>query len=211
METIATTLSGLFIKSDAWNKAHILWYESAAQNLKDESVLSWIDRKDYFRGVDIVMKRLYPSLPERERTIKARQTFFNSVIENIKKNPGFRNQKIIAFFLSLKKKYRIALITTNTKPAVKRILKATQAENLFDIIETSNEDEKDDKILVFKRFIEKHGKPIVYIGGDKKDSYDFCNKEGIPAIFSNLEYRQEIKGVKSIHNLQELEFYLNSL
>ena len=60
---IATTLSGLFLKKEPWDKAHILWYEKAAEKLKDESVKNWIKRPDYFRGVDEVMQRLYPNLP----------------------------------------------------------------------------------------------------------------------------------------------------
>ena len=59
---IATTLAGLFIKKEAWDKAHIIWYEEAAKKLNDESVLKWVGRADYFKGVDEVMKKLYSNL-----------------------------------------------------------------------------------------------------------------------------------------------------
>lgn len=38
---LATTLAGLFVKKDAWDKAHVLWYQEAARKLNDDSVLQW--------------------------------------------------------------------------------------------------------------------------------------------------------------------------
>jgi len=201
---LATTLSGLFIKQEAWEKAHILWYKEAAKKLKDNSVLKWIDKPDYFKGVDEVMQRLYPNLAEEERTKTARRMFFDSVIQNIQENPHLKNNKVIDYFSTLKKKYRLALITTNTRKALERILLATNLNGLFDIIEASEESEKDDKIAVFERFTKKYGKPLIYIGGDKKDSFDYCKNHKIQGIFANLEGQEEIEGVKSVHNLEEL-------
>ena len=117
---IATTLAGLFIKRKAWDKAHKIWYEDAAKKLKDTSILKWIGREDYFKGVDTVMQRLYPELNDEQRTIKARQMFFDSVIEYIRQNPDTRNDEIIEYFNSLKSEFRLALITTNTKQALEK-------------------------------------------------------------------------------------------
>lgn len=208
---LATTLSGLFLKQEAWNKAHVLWYRESARKLGDNSVLKWIDKPDYFKGVDEVMKRLYPELSDSERTKKARKMFFDSVIRYIRENPHVKNEEIIKYFKSLKNKFRLALITTNTQEALNKILSATGLESLFDIIETSGESEKDDKILVFQRFIEKYGKPQVYIGGDRKESFDFCKKQEIKCIYANLEREKEIEGVKSVHNLHEIELSIESL
>lgn len=207
---IATNLVGLFIKREAWDKAHILWYENAAKTLNDNSVLKWIGREDYFKGVDEVMQRLYPKLNDEQRTIKARQMYFDSVIENINKNPGFKNQESIEYFLSLKTKYRLALITSNTKQALEKILSATKLSKLFDIIEASEESEKDDKTAVFGRFIKKYGKPLIYIGGSKKESYDYCKEKGIPTIFMNLKNEEELEGIESVHNLEELKDKIES-
>ena len=66
-------------------------------------------------------------------------------------------------------------------------------------------EEKDNKAVVFERFISEHGKPLIYIGGGRKDSYDYCQAQGIQRIFANLEAEEEIEGVKSIHNLEELK------
>ncbi len=201
---IATTLTGLFIKQEPWDEAHTLWYENAAKELNDPSVKEWIGRKDYFKGVDLVMKRLYPSLSDEKRTRKARERFFESVCEYIQKHPEARNDKIVKYFDSLREKYRLALITTNTEEALEKILRMTRLSGLFDIVETSKPEEKDDKILVFRRFMDKYGKPVLYVGGNKKDSFDYCQKNGIPAIFANFESEEEI-GVETVHTLKELK------
>src|SRR3989344_5813108 len=137
---IATTFSGLYIKSTPWKKAHILWFQQASKKLKS--------------------------------------------------------------------KYEIALITTNTAEAINRILKIINLEDLFDIIEASNPDEKDDKTIVFDRFIRIYGKPILYIGGDRKDSFDYCKQHSIRAVFANLEDKEDMSGVESAHNLKEIELKL---
>ena len=208
---IATTLSGLFLSHEPWEKAHVLWYETMAEKLNDPSVKQWIDRPDYFKGVDEVMKRLYPALSDEERTIKARELFFDSVISYIEQNEGVKNQEIINYFKSLKTKYQIALITTNTEKVVDRISSVAHLDGLFDIIECSLPEEKDDKRVVFSRFIKNYGKPIIYIGGGRKDSYDYCAENEIPRVFANLEDDEDIPGVKTIHTLNELEKTIKEL
>ena len=208
---LATTLSGLFIKKEAWDKAHAVWYEDAAKKLNDKSILKWVGKQDYFKGVDDVMQRLYPDLNKEQKTIKARQMFFDSVIKYIKQNPDVRNNKTIDYFSSLKSEYRLALITTNTKQALENILSATKLSDLFDIIEASEESEKDDKIIVFDRFFKKYKKPVIYIGGSRKDSFDYCKNKGIKELFVNFEGEEEIKGTESVHTLEELKQKINSL
>jgi len=208
---IATTLSGLFISSEPWEKAHELWFETWAEKLDDLSILNWIDKPNYFEGVDLVMQIAYPKFTDEQRIIKARETYFDSIIQYIKQNKQVVNLEIAEYFKSLKEKYQLALITTNTQEVTNRILSITNLENLFDIIETSLPEEKDDKILVFNRFIKKHGKPLIYIGGGRKDSYNYCKENNILKIFANLENSEEIDGVKSIHNLEELKEEIGNL
>lgn len=208
---IATTLSGLFLKHEPWDKAHVLWYKKAAEKLKDNSVNKWANRIDYFKGVDEVMKRIYPGLSDDERTIKARESFFSSVCDYVKGHPEARNNSIIEYFNSLKSNYRIALITTNTKNALEKIIELTGLAGFFDIIEVSMPDEKDDKRIVFERFIKKYGKPAVYIGGNRKDSFDYCREKSIPCIFANLEKQPDLEGVESAHNLEELKQRISGL
>ncbi|MEA3330050.1 MAG: HAD hydrolase-like protein [Nanoarchaeota archaeon] len=208
---IATTLSGLFINSLPWSKAHILWFKEAAEKLNDPSVNDWANKLDYFKGVDEVMKRLYPDLIDEHRTSKARKSFFESVCKYIEQHPEVKNQEIVNYFLSLKQDYQIALITTNTQESIDRILSISGLENLFDIVELSNQEEKDDKKAVFDRFIKNHNKPLLYIGGGRKDSYDYCAEFGINRVFANFEGKEEIKGVKSVHNLGKLKKIIENL
>lgn len=202
---IATTLSGLFIKQEPWDKAHLLWFEKMAKQLKDNSVKDWANKRDYFKGVDEIMKRAYPSLSEEQRTEKARELFFDAVCDYVKQNPRVINQPVVKYFLSLKGKYSLALITTNTKSALERILSLTELDRLFDITETSNPQEKDDKRIVFERFIKKYGKPVIYIGGGRKDSYDYCKEKNIPVIFANLDNQEPIEDVETIKTFRELK------
>ena len=169
------------------------------------------EKKEYFKFVDRVMEELYPKLSEKERTKIARETYFNSILKYIKEKPEVKNDEIIKYFKLLKDKYRVTLITTNTKSALKRILQITNLTGLFDIIETSEPEEKDDKKIVFNRFIDKNGKPNVYIGGGRKDSYDYCLEKDIKCIYVNLEQEEDIEGIESVHNLEELKSKINSL
>ena len=208
---IATNLVGLFINSTPWTNAHKLWYEDRAKELNDQSIMEWVGRENYFQGVDIVMKRLFPDLSDSERTKKAREMFFDSVIKYIEQNPSVLNKEVVEYFQSLKNKYQIALITSNTLPAINKILSITDLKSLFDVIEASLENEKDDKTAVFTRFINKYGKPIIYIGGSKKETYDFCNENNVKSVYVNLENKKDIENIESVYNLQELKEKINSL
>lgn len=208
---IATTLSGLFLKQEPWNKAHLIWLKRASEALKDPSIMNWANRPDYFNCVDGIMGRLYPDLNEKARVIKAREMFFDSVCEYVSHNPKVRNEEIISYFASLKSKYKIVLITTNVKSALERILEISGLSGFFDITETSFLGEKDDKRVVFERFIKKYGRPVIYIGGSRADSFEYCRENDIPALFANLEASEEIPGVESVHSLKELKQRLSFL
>ena len=215
---ITTALKGLFIKSSPWIDAHLIWYEEREQEinkrkLDNSTIKEWREllesdpekeSREYFKYVDKIMKIIHPNLSDEEQTKKARELFFKSTIKYIQQNPNTINKNIIDYFKSLKNKYRLALITTNTTQALKSILKASKLENLFDIIEASSPEEKDDKKVVFDRFIKKNGKPILYIG-NSKDALLYSKAKGISTLYANLENKEEIKGIKSINNLKELE------
>jgi phosphoglycolate phosphatase-like HAD superfamily hydrolase len=208
---IATTLSGLLLKNEPWQKAHILWLETASKQLKDPSIMDWANKPNYFDCVDGIMARLYPKLDEKQRVLKAREIFFDSVVEYVKQNPKVRNERIIKYLTSLKEKYRLALITTNTSSALEKILGASKLVGFFDIKETSLPSEKDDKRAVFQRFISQYGKPLIYIGGSRKDSFDYCKENAIPSVFANLEGEEKIEGVEAIKNLEELKARIKKL
>jgi len=222
---IATTLSGLFVKSEPWKKAHILWYEERERELKEggkdtSAIEEWRkllqedperEKREYFKFVDRVMEALYSELSDKERTIKARKTFFDSVCRYISEHQNVKNEDVTKYFISLKYKYRLALITTNKRDSIDKILSLTGLSNLFDIIEASMPDEKDDKTIVFDRFIKSYGKPLIFIGGDRKDSFDYCARYQIPHMFVNLEGGEDLEDVGVVHNLNELEKRLEKL
>lgn len=208
---IATTLSGLYVSSEPWKKAHILWFDEAAEQLGDESVKQWAEKPDYFKGVDIVMKRLYPELSETERTVKAREKFFDEICRYIEMNPEVKNEDVIEYFSSIKDKYTLALITTNTREAAERILTVIGIRDLFDITECAFPDEKDNKIIVFERFIQVHGKPALYIGGDRKDTFSYCSANQIPCVFANFEKVQDIESVETCQSLDALAGIIEKL
>lgn len=223
-QIIATSLRGLFIKSSPWIDAHILWYEEREKEIKrkkldDSAIKEWRqllnsdpkeERKKYFRYVDRIMEVLYPNLPSDKRTEKARELFFNATIEYIKQNPEVINKDIINYFQSLKKDYRLALITTNTSQALTSILKASKLEKMFDIIESSKPNEKDEKNVVFDKFIKSYGAPALYIGTGT-EGIEYCQKNKIPYLFANFEGEEEIKETNSVHSLKELKQKINYL
>ena len=45
----------------------------------------------------------------------------------------------------------------------------------------------------------------MYLGGSRKDSFDYCKENNIRCVFANLENSEEIEGLESIHNLEELK------
>ncbi|MFA6088426.1 MAG: HAD hydrolase-like protein [Candidatus Woesearchaeota archaeon] len=203
---IATTLSGLFVKSSPWKKAHKLWFDFVAHELNDESIKEWMHRKDYFKGVDIAMKKLYPKKSNDERTKIARTLYFNCVFSYIRFNKDkLINKDVISYFLSIKKKYRIALVSTNSSEHIKELLSIIDISDFFDIIECSKPEEKDDKIKVFSRFLKKYKKPAIYIGGDRKDTYEFCKKHKINYVFANFENADILPKTKFVSNLNELK------
>ena len=221
---IATALKGLFIKSSPWIDAHLIWYEDREKeiekrNLDNTAIKEWRallksdpekENKEYFKYVDKIMLVLYPKLSDEERTKKARELYFDATIKYIQQNPETINKKIINYFKSLKEKYRLALITTNTPQALISILKVSKLENLFDIIESSQPKEKDDKKAVFNRFIEKNGKPTLYIG-NSKDALLYSKEKEINTLYANLEDTEEIKGIETINNLKGLEEKIENL
>jgi phosphoglycolate phosphatase-like HAD superfamily hydrolase len=201
---IATTFSGLFLSSEPWKNAHVQWFENAAKELNDDSVKEWAGRKNYFQGVDEVMERRFPDLSNGERTAKARELFFDAICNYISSKPNLLNEDIINYFFSLKEKYRLALITTNPKEAIEKILKHTKLANLFDIIEVSLITEKDDKTKVFDRFIEKNGLPELYIGSSE-DALNYCMEKEINCIYINLEQSVSLPAFDEAKNLLELK------
>jgi len=116
-----------------------------------------------------------------------------------------KNEAVVDYFKELKKTHQLALITTNTKDAIERILKITQLNKLFDIIEFSMSNEKDSNEKVFDRFVKKYGNPSIYVGTDRKGVFDYCKQNQIDFIYVNLEKSSQFQDVGTATSLEELE------
>jgi len=201
---IATTLSGLFIKSEPWKKAHKMWFERMAEELDDPLIKDYAGEEDYFKQVDEIMEQAYPKLSEKERTVKARKIYFAQLREYITMHPDVVNKEMVEFFNSLKPCYRLGLITNNTRITTDIILSLTGLQGLFNMSECSELDEKDDKIAVFDRFIKYYGKPKIYIG-NRKQSFEYCRKNKIPFLSINIEGEKDLPGIDTVHDLRSLK------
>ena len=203
---IATTLSGLFVSSQPWKEAHEVGMKELANAVGNLSIAESSHSPNYFEKVEKAIAQIYPNLSPEERIAKRRGIYFQRVIDLIKANPELKHQGIIDCFEELKENYKLALITTNKEDSLKEILQALNLENFFDIIETTKPEEKDDKIIVFNRFLEKHDKPVLYIGGNRRDSFDICKEKDIPHIFANLENPDvALENVKTAYTLDDLK------
>ena len=214
---LATTIKDVIINGNSWDEAHYEWYDEREKELEEkglstEPIDKWRkllkenpeeEKKTYFRYVNDVMEFLYPTLFQEERTRIARESYFDSVLKFIEKNKDRINEDFLEYLESLKNKYRIAIITTNTWSALEKILKVSNInKDLFDLIEVSKPEEKDDKIIVFDRFIKKHGKPKFYIGSNEK-TRSYCNEKKINYILTDFYSNNQFPD--SIINLKELK------
>ena len=178
-QIIATTLSGLFVKDDAWKHAHKLLFETIASKLKDKGFLKWVDRPDYFTGVDIAMTRMYPRLSDTERTVKSRQLYFKSVLDYIKTH-DVANKPVISYFRELSKEFSLVLVTTTSQDAVQSIVKSLKLD-FFDCIFASSIEEKDDSRTVMRRMVSER-RILAYIGTGRQETINFCEKNSIKYI-----------------------------
>ena len=214
---LATTIKDVIIDRNSWVDAHYLWFDEREKELSEKGLSTgpideWKtllrknpeeEKETYFKYVDEVMKLLYPDLSNSKRTEIARESYFDSVLEFIKQNQDKINHDFIEYLESLKGKYRIAIITTNTWSALEKILEVSYInKDLFDLIEVSKLEEKDDKTIVFERFIEKHGKPNFYIGSSEK-TIKYCKEKKIKYISTNFYTNNNLPD--SVANIEELK------
>jgi phosphoglycolate phosphatase-like HAD superfamily hydrolase len=166
---IATNIEGLLIENKAFIEPHKVWFERAIKKTKDNSLKKWIGREDYFIGVNEAMEKLMPSASKEERTYQARKWYQRDVVKYIKSHPEVVKKDNAKRFMLLKEKYKLILVTSNTKDYINKILKTSNLEGIYDIIISSKTEQEPDKEELIGELIKKYGKPVYYITGKPED------------------------------------------
>jgi len=192
---IAMSFSGIIMKSAPWEKAHEVWFEHYANKLNKSEIAEYAKKENWFDYVDKVMALVEPEKSDSKRTIIAREKYFEVICDFGCDDPTLENKEIISYLYSLKEKFSLGLITTTPQKTINKILKTINHKDLFDVIECSLLEEKDDKLAVFKRFIEKNSKPLVYFGGERKETIEFCKENNIQFIKSIEELKEIVSSL----------------
>jgi len=188
---LVTNVDGLLFTHETFIEPHRSWFKRAIEKTGDDSLNKWIGKKDYFLGVNEAMKKLMPNATEKERTTQAREWYQKAVVNYIKSHPETVKREIAQKLISLKDKYKIILVTTNTQDYIGAILKTAQLEGVYEDIIASKIEEEPNKEDLIKELIKRHGKPKYYLTGKIEDS--------INQIFKRLETK--VLGINQVKEL----------
>jgi FMN phosphatase YigB (HAD superfamily) len=192
---LATNLDGFLIEHTAFIEPHKIWFDRVILLTKDNSLSKWKGHKEYFSGVDKAMEKIMPNSTKEKRTSKAREWYQEDVVHYISIHPELINLKLKKELKKLKKKYILALITTNTKEHINQILKAANLKNIYDIILASDSEKEPKKEEVFQKFKEKYGKPRYYLASRNKEAFEQCKKIGSLCIYFSSNPELEIQKI----------------
>ena len=165
---LATNIDDLLIKHEAFIEPHKAWFDRAVEKTGDKSLNQWKGKENYFLGVNKAMKKMMPESSETERTKQAREWYQEDVIKYIKTHPEVIKKDVVEKLRKLKDKYSLALITTNTKDHIDRIIGAANLQNIYSVIIASSIDEEPEKSKLISKLIENHGKPKYYLTGKEE-------------------------------------------
>lgn len=194
--------NGALLRSRPFDEAHKNWFKLLSILLDDNSINEYASLEDYFDKVHEVMERYLGSVDYETRVSFARNLFAMSTIAEVKQEDlvvEFAN-----YLRSIKEKYSLVLITSAPEASVEPILQKVGCSDLFDILYKSPMTKHPDKKMLFKEFIEKHNKPVFYIGNGDEDITS-CHELGIPSISVNWVSKGDVKGDYDIDNVKELE------
>ncbi|MGY4884577.1 MAG: hypothetical protein ACP5NZ_03290 [Nanobdellota archaeon] len=180
---LATNIDGLLIDHSAFIEPHRVWFDRAILLTKDNSLGKWKGHPKYFDGVNEAMEKILPKATKEERTAQARRWYQEDVIYYISIHPEVVKKEIADKILSVKDKYKIILLTTNTKDYIYEILKVSKLEKIYDNIIASNTEEEPDKKKLLDKLIKKYGKPKYYLTGKLDDKINnYIEKLNIPLL-----------------------------
>ena len=199
---IAVDFDGALLKSRPFDEAHKRWFYVMSVMLKDDSVNKYARLEDYFNKVHEVMRRYLGDVDHETRVKFARNLFSMTTIAEVRKEDLVED--FARYLRRLKKKYRLALITSAPEASVEPILGKVGCSDLFDILYKSPMGKHPNKRELFEEFIKEYGKPKFYVGNGDKDITS-CKELGISSISVNWVSRGKVKGDYDIKNVQELE------
>ena len=180
---------------------------------KNDDLKKWKGHPEYFKGVNEAMEKIMPDASKEQRTKQAREWYQEDIIHYIKIHPEVVNNVLVEALKKLKEKFKLALITTNTKEYINQILEAANLQDIYDIIYASSSEEEPNKAKIAQEFKEKYGQPKYYIASRSKEAFEEFQKIGAICIyFTNDGIDPEIKKLasKTITTIKELEL-LNGL
>ena len=189
---IATNIDGLLIEHSAFTEPHRKWFERAIEKTGDESLRRWIGADPYFLGVNIAMEKIMPDATLEQRTAQARTWYQEDVIKYLKEHPETIKKDAAEKLKVLKEKYRLILLTTNTRDYINKIIEVSHLHKIYDHIIASSTEKEPDREELIKELIEKYGKPKYYITG-KQDSKTIKRFE---SLGTEIITEENIEGIK---------------
>jgi len=183
---IGFDFDGSVISSVASDEAHYEWFKVMSVLLKDPKIKKLATKKDYFPDVYRLM--------EKYTGLSTKNSFEKEVSTRIARNlyqlamlgPAKKYKKKLLFkdvakvILRLKKKYKVALITTVPGDIVLPMLKLIKFDK-FDIVHTTSINERPIKLNALKKFSKKYKKPALYICNTLED-IEACKKLKIKSV-----------------------------
>jgi hypothetical protein len=207
-QILATNIDGFLIDHSAFIEPHRIWFDRAILLTKDDSLGKWKGHTEYFKGVNEAMQKIMPDASKEERTTQARKWYQEDVIHYISIHPEVVNQKLAKSLKKLKQRFTLALITTNTKDYINKILEVAKLQGIYDTIHASKLEEEPSKFKIAQEFKEKYGQPKYYLASRSKEAFEEFQKIGAICIyFATDKINPELKGVASrtITEYSELE------
>ena len=180
---LATNIDGLLISHEAFTEPHEKIWEILIRKTGNKELSNWIGKKDYFVGVNLAMDQIMPKATKEEKTIKVRSWYQEAVIEYIQENPNCINKKIAEKLKNIKIKYKLILMTSNTKKYIDKILMSAGLKQLYDGVIASETEQEPKKSELIKNLFEKYGKPEYYLAGkEDSETNEILTKEKVKII-----------------------------
>ena len=203
---IILTLNGVLIKEDTTKNAMAIFFDEFAKKYDDASIRDYLLEDNLFNAVMTVIKNNNPSIEDDQLMKLTGENYINYLTNYIKKNllDSVRSE-VRDYLISIKDRFRFVLLATTPKESINSILNAAGLEKLFDIIEYSPREFMYEKNKFYSSFIEKNGLPVLYLGGDKKSSFEFYKSIGVKTYFVNFDNIYEVENVDSIYDIDELK------